>query len=209
MATRLQHSRHAPPGERARATATFSVVIASRREYSHIRSCLNALAAQEYPTDSFEVIVVDDGSRVPLAPAVAEFASRLQTRVHEQGNAGPAAARNAGARLATGDLLAFTDDDCVPARGWLRQLADTIAEHPTALVGGSVVNGLPHDHFAEATHRLITFLHESYGDDSARRFFTSNNMAVSRACFLAAGGFDESFRFAGGEDRELCERWRS
>jgi len=203
---RLQ--QHAPRDGGARATSTFSVVAASLHEYAHIRSCLNALAAQEYPTESFEVVVVDDGSPVPLAPAVAEFASRLRARVHEQGNAGPAVARNAGARLASGDLLAFTDDDCVPARGWLRQLADTLAEHPEALVGGSVVNGLPHDRFAQATQCLITFLYESYGDESARRFFTSNNMAVSRAGFMAAGGFDESFPFPGGEDRELCERWR-
>jgi GT2 family glycosyltransferase len=188
---------------------TFSVVIASHRPPLQIRSCLEALAAQDYPMDKFEVVVVDDGSPVPLAPVIAEFAQSLRARVHRQTNAGPAAARNTGARLATGDLLAFTDDDCVPATDWLRRLSDALAGDPEALVGGLVVNRLSHDRFADATQCLITFLYDSYGNESARRFFTSNNMALSRARFAAAGGFDDAFRVPGGEDREFCERWQS
>ena len=69
---------------------TFSVVIASNRPPPQIRSCLEALAAQDYPMDNFEVVVVDDGSPVPLAPVMAEFAQSLRARVHRQRNAGPA-----------------------------------------------------------------------------------------------------------------------
>jgi GT2 family glycosyltransferase len=91
----------------------------------------------------------------------------------------------------------------------LRGLAEVLAEHPDALIGGTVLNSVPHDRFAEATHCLITFLTDTFGDESPRRFFTSNNLAVAREAFAAVGGFDESFPVPGGEDRELCERWQS
>ena len=186
---------------------SVSVVIASRRRPEHVRACLQALAAQDYPRTAFEVVVVDDGSPVPLASAVSGLGEMLRTRVHTQANAGPAAARNAGARIATGRYLAFTDDDCRPASDWLSHLSDALVQQPDALVGGVVRNALAHDRYAEATQALIEFLHEAYGDDPSRRFITSNNLAVSREAFLAAGGFDESFPVPGGEDRELCERW--
>jgi GT2 family glycosyltransferase len=186
---------------------SVSVVIASRRPPERVRACLEALAAQDYPRTAFEVVVVDDGSPVPLASVDSGLGETLRTRVHTQAHAGPAAARNAGARIATGRFLAFTDDDCRPASDWLSRLIDALVRQPDALVGGVVLNALAHDRYAEATQALIEFLYEAYGDDPSRRFLTSNNLAVSREAFLAAGGFDESFPVPGGEDRELCERW--
>jgi glycosyltransferase involved in cell wall biosynthesis len=188
---------------------SFSVVIPSHRGPGRLRACLEALAVQDYPRERFEVVVVDDGSSVSPAPLVSELGDRLRIQVHEQQNSGPAVARNAGAHVATGDVLAFTDDDCRPAPDWLRSLAEALGAHPTALVGGTVANGLPDDRFAEATQSLIGFLQRAYGDSSERRFFTSNNIAVARETFVAAGGFDESFPVPGGEDRELCERWHA
>jgi glycosyltransferase involved in cell wall biosynthesis len=186
---------------------SVSVVIASHRGPERVGACLEGLAAQDYPRDRFEVVVVDDGSPVPLAPRVEEFATELRVNAHRQDNAGPAAARNAGAWRATGELVAFTDDDCLPASDWVRRLVEALFAQPGALAGGTVRNLLHHDPYAEATHGLVAFLDERYGDDSARRFFTSSNIAVSRAEFLAVGGFDETFPVPGGEDRELCERW--
>jgi GT2 family glycosyltransferase len=187
---------------------SFSVVIASRRPPASVRACLGALEVQDYPDGLFEVVVVDDGSPVSLAPVAEELGGRLRVRVHTQANTGPAAARNAGARHASGRFLAFTDDDCMPAPDWLSRLADALRDDPGALVGGAVANALPDDRFAEATQGLMSFLERSFADDSRRRFFTSNNMALSRDAFLEAGGFDATFPVPGGEDRELCERWQ-
>lgn len=187
----------------------FSVVVPSNRDPTRIRACLDALCAQEYPHEQYEVIVVDDGARAPLAPVVDALAGSLRARVLRQDPAGPAAARNAGARLATGRFLAFTDDDCVPEPDWLRRLADTLVERPDTLVGGMVENLLEDNRYAAATQRLIDFVETAYGADSPRRFFTTCNLAVSRDAFLALRGFDESFTLPGGEDREFCERWRA
>lgn len=187
----------------------FSVVVPSNRDPASIQSCLDGLRAQDYPGEQFEVIVVDDGAPVPLAPVVDDVAISLRTRVLRQAAAGPATARNAGARLATGRFLAFTDDDCVPEPDWLRRLADSLVERPDALVGGIVENLLVDNRYAAATQRLIDFVEAAHGPGSPRRFFTTCNLAVSRDAFFAAGGFDESFAVPGGEDREFCERWHA
>lgn len=187
----------------------FSVVVPSNRDPTRILSCLAGLRAQDYAREHFEVIIVDDGAPVPLAPAVDEVGASLRARVLREAPAGPATARNAGARFASGRFLAFTDDDCVPEPDWLRRLADSLFERPDALVGGMVENLLVDNRYAAATQRLIDFVEAAHGPGSPRRFFTTCNLAVSREAFLAAGGFDESFAVPGGEDREFCERWHA
>ena len=97
----------------------ISIIVPTRNRPEKIVTCLQALSAQTYPHDRFEVIVVDDGSDVPLAPAITPFRASLPLRFVEQKRAGPACARNNGARHAAGRLLAFTDDDCEPGAGWL------------------------------------------------------------------------------------------
>ncbi|MCZ2837701.1 glycosyltransferase family 2 protein [Modestobacter sp. VKM Ac-2985] len=185
-----------------------SVVIPAYRRPDRLRSCLTALAGQDHPRDSFEVVVVDDGSPEPLAALLPEFTDRLRLTVHRQANAGPAVARNVGAEQAAGQLLAFTDDDCEPEPGWVGALAATHRATPEAMIGGSIVNALPDQRCAEASQLLVGFLYEWFSDGAASRFFASNNLAVPRADFLALGGFDTTFPRPGGEDRELCERWR-
>jgi len=188
-------------------TPSFSVVIASNRGPDGIRECLHGLASQDYAHESYEVIVVDDGSPVAIDSLATEFGGRLRPRMVRQSNGGPARGRNVGAAQATGDYLAFTDDDCVPARDWLSRLAETLVAHPNALVGGAICNGAMDDRYAEATHHLIAYLKESFAGGSQRQFFTTNNLALSRALFTTTGGFDERFAVPGGEDREFCERW--
>lgn len=187
--------------------ATVAVVVPSFRRPERIRACVAALAEQDHPRDRFAVVVVDDGSPEPLAPALASLADRLDLTVHRQANAGPAAARNTGARLATGDLLAFTDDDCLPAPGWVSALAAAHAEDPRAMLGGRIVNVLERDLFAEASQQLVAALYAWYAQGGRGRFFASNNLAAPREALLELGAFDTAFPQPGGEDRELCERW--
>jgi GT2 family glycosyltransferase len=141
----------------------------------------------------------------------ADFSARAidrgcALRVIEQANAGPAAARNAGANGARGALLAFTDDDCLPDPGWLTAFDSSLHAEPAALAGGRTINAIP-SLFADTSQQLADFVSAYFDGGERGRFFTSNNMAVSRDAFLAAGGFDASFPFSAGEDRELCDRW--
>lgn len=164
----------------------------------------------EFPRESFEVIVSDDGSPTSLASVVAPFHDRLRLTLITHPKTGPAAARNRGAACAQGRYLAFLDDDCVPAPDWLSALASRFAQCPEYLIGGRVVNALPANPFATASQQLISYLCEYYGSRPAHApFFTSNNMAVHAGRFREIGGFDVRFPRAAGEDRELCDRWNA
>jgi glycosyltransferase involved in cell wall biosynthesis len=92
----------------------ISVIIPTLGRPRALRACLEALCESDYERGRFEVIIVDDGSPAPLERAVNPFAEQLHIKMLRQGNAGPASARNAAAAMARGELLAFTDDDCLP-----------------------------------------------------------------------------------------------
>jgi GT2 family glycosyltransferase len=188
---------------------TFSVIVPSYRRPRQLAACLESLERQAYPATDYEVIVVDDAAmRADLEP-ITSTARRYICRLLSQKRRGAAAARNAGAEVARGRLLAFTDDDCEPDPSWLTALERALGEqHERALVGGRVVNALPDDPFASATQALVDFVGEAFNAEPGRaRLLTSNNLAVATAAFRDLGGFDTTFTGAGGEDRELCLRW--
>lgn len=191
-----------------RPTPALTVVIPTYQRPKLLHACLDALTRQQLAVTAFEVVVVDDGSDRPPRDVVAHYADRLQLRLIEQRNAGPAAARNAGARAARGAHVVFTDDDCLPDPGWLTAIATCIASHPQAAIGGRIVNALPDRLCSTASQLLIDFLyrwHNIAPDDSC--FLVTANVAVGRRIFIDLGGFDESFPLAAAEDRDFCERW--
>jgi glycosyltransferase involved in cell wall biosynthesis len=149
---------------------------------------------------------VDDGGGIPLDAVMAPFQRVLNLTLLCQENTGPAAARNHGASFATGAHLAFTDDDCRPAPGWLQALAGVLEQSPLSLCGGRTRNALVDNPLAQATHNLIDYVYREYKPaDNVGSFFLTNNLALPRKEFIKMGGFDPSLRF--GEDRELCRRW--
>lgn len=189
-------------------TPFFSIIIPTYNRPERLGECLQALAQLNYPRDHFEVIVVDDGSQVPLDSVVATFQSEIELVLLRQANAGPATARNWGAQGAKGEFLAFTDDDCKPAPNWLRVLAARCGEAPGGMIGGHTVNALPDNLYATASQILIDYIYRYYNANPARAYFlTSNNIAVPAERFRAIGGFDTSFPLAAAEDREFCDRW--
>jgi GT2 family glycosyltransferase len=189
-------------------TPFISIVIPTYNRPAPLSACLRACALLDYPRDSFEVITVDDGGSVSLEAIVAGFHGVLSVKLLRQGNAGPAAARNRGALEARGEYLAFTDDDCSPAPGWLRALAAQLVESPDCAVGGYTINILTHNLYSSASQLLISYLFSYYnGAPRDARFFPSNNLAVPASRFRGIGGFDVTYPRAAAEDRELCDRW--
>ncbi len=190
----------------------ISVVVPTHQRPAQLLRCLTSLAAQDYPHDAFEVVVVDDGDSAGTRDAVNGFVrqSGLQVRLLAQSpRAGPATARNAGAEAADGRFIAFTDDDCQPASNWLTSLAGRLDVGPSCAIGGLTVNQLPDVPYSTASQLLIDYLYEYYHvDRTGARFFTSNNLAVSAEDFRDVGGFDDGFPLAAAEDREFCERWQ-
>ena len=190
------------------STPLFSIVVPTYQRPAQLAFCLEAIADLDYPTDRFEVIVVDDGSGDPPEAAVAAVRGRVDVTLLAPPHRGPAAARNAGAAHAKGDVLAFTDDDCVPDASWLRAFAQCVGTDATSAAGGRTLNARPRNIYSTTSQLLIDYLYAYYNTESAQaRFFTSNNLAVPTRAFWEVGGFDVTFPLAAAEDREFCDRW--
>jgi glycosyltransferase involved in cell wall biosynthesis len=189
---------------------TFSVIIPTRDRPAELAACLESLAQQDYPRDRFEVIVVDDAGRLPSAAAVATLGDRLKKLivVNQSRRSGPSVARNCGAAHATGELLAFTDDDCTPSADWLQKLAARFASTPGHLIGGRVINALTENPYSTASHVILDAVYDYYDPEQGRpHFFPTSNFALAAGKFIEMGGFNEKWPLAAAEDREFCYRW--
>jgi glycosyltransferase involved in cell wall biosynthesis len=183
-------------------TPVVSVIIPTYNRPSSLQICLESLFEQDADSSSFEVIVVNDGGS-DITHVIESFTFFTGLRQILQTNAGPASARNHGARLASGTFLAFLDDDCTPRPDWI----SSIIRHAQkgTLIGGKVINRLDNNLFAETCQTLIDFLYLHLAG-SSDLFFTSNNLIIASSDFQRIGGFDTGFRTSAGEDRELCIR---
>jgi len=185
----------------------FSIIIPTWNRPDLLTGCLQALKKLDYPRDAFEIIIVDDGGSFPLSPVVEPFCDRLLLRFFRQANAGPAAARNFGARQAIGNYLVFTDDDCRPASDWLKSLAVRINSSPGSAISGRRLNVLDNNIFSMASETITEVVCAYFNDPSGQAGFVStSNLSLPVDRFWEIGGFDESFRTA--EDRDLGQRWR-
>ena len=179
-----------------------SVIIPTYHRPTALQQCLDSLSKQDADPSVFEVIVVNDGG-CDITPVIESFPSFTGLRQIMQTNAGPASARNHGARLASGTFLAFLDDDCTPLPDWISSIIKYAKTD--MLIGGKVINRLDNNLFAEACQTLIDFLYLHLAG-SSDLFFTSNNLIIAGSDFQRIGGFDTGFRTSAGEDREMCIR---
>jgi GT2 family glycosyltransferase len=177
----------------------ISVVVCTHNGGATIGSCLDALSRIEYP--DFEVIVVDDGSNDGTSSIAAEF----DVRLIRTANRGLSSARNTGLEAATGEIVAFTDDDACPDRDWLRYLAQAFETSAHVGIGGPNVS--PPD--GSLVERAVACapggpIHVLLSDDVAEHI-PGCNMAFRREALQMIGGFDPTFRIA-GDDVDVC--WR-
>jgi GT2 family glycosyltransferase len=178
---------------------TVSVVVCSYNGAGTIGQTLEALTSLDYP--SYEVIVVDDGS----TDSTRAIAQRYDVSIISQANAGLSAARNAGWQAATGEIVAYIDDDAYPDRDWLTYLAWSFTTTDFSAIGGPNVTPPEDPPFSQAVaHAPGGPIHVLVSDREAEHI-PGCNMAFRRAALLEIGGFDPSFR-AAGDDVDAC--WR-
>ncbi|MCD6285830.1 MAG: glycosyltransferase family 2 protein [Anaerolineae bacterium] len=177
-----------------------TVVIPAYNEEQYLSRCLEALAHQTYPTGSFEVIVVDNGS----TDATAEIARRWRARVVQEPCKGVARARQTGFEAARGEIIASTDADTCVAPFWLARSVAHFREDP-ALGGvyGPVrwYDGQPADQWV-LQHPVVWAQWLSHR--ARRDLWWGSNFAVRREIFWKAGGFPVDW--ATGEDTDLSLR---
>ncbi|PZD74244.1 Hyaluronan synthase [Acaryochloris thomasi RCC1774] len=189
------------------ARPLLSIIIPTYNRPERLSQCLQALTQQTLSTQSWEVVVVDDGSEQSMEPVIATVQSQIQIRLIRQSNSGPAKARNTGAESALGQYLVFTDDDCAPKPDWLAQFAHEFEQKSEGLIGGHTLNALEKNLYSTTSQLLIDYLYSYYnGGEENARFFASNNFALPADLFHQIGGFDTNFPLAAGEDREFCDR---
>lgn len=113
-----------------------SVIIPVRDDTERLKKCLSALKDQTYPIDKYEIIVVDNGSKKDPVVDITPFeGGRLE---YEQ-RRGSYAARNKGIRLSRGEVLAFTDSDCIPQHDWIERGVTALLRVPgTVYVSGRI-----------------------------------------------------------------------
>jgi glycosyltransferase involved in cell wall biosynthesis len=173
-----------------------SVVVPTCNRSERAVRLVEALAAQDLE-EPFEVVFVDDLSRDDTLERLGAIASSqpfAMTVVPSQQNTGPAGARNRGWNIAQGELIAFTDDDCVPDKGWLSALV-TGLEHADVAVGRTRPP-------AEQLHLIGPFSH--YLDIDHNQSFSTCNIGYRRSVLQELDGFDsDAFNWPNGEDSDL------
>jgi glycosyltransferase involved in cell wall biosynthesis len=186
-----------------------SVVISTFNRLPLLQELLDALGRQTLGADRFEVVVIDDGSRQPVAPALALRHDLYPLSVITQANAGAAAARHAGIMKATGDVVVITDDDMLVPPEFL---AEHLAAHDAGytLVLGHIApdESLGEKPLFERFHaqQLAKFVARFKEQPTAVRgvMVCTGNVSFRRADYLAVGGFDRALDRS--EDRELGVR---
>lgn len=162
-----------------------SVVLPTRNRAHLLPDALDGLLAQDYPADRWELVLINDGSTDATADVIAGYADRFPCRVvtDNTGGIGAAAARNAGMRLAQGDIVAHTDDDTHCPPGWLRAGAQGF-ERDVAFVAGPV--------YPDPRDRM-TFFSWVMNQPTDNGTYPTSNIFYRRLAVLEAGGFDEAF----------------
>ncbi len=180
----------------------ISIIVPAYNAEKTLAECLDALLAQSLPRDRYEVIVVDDGS----TDRTAEIATRYPVRVVRRArNAGPAAARNRGVREAHGEIVLFTDADCVPSTQWIARMVAPFAEPDVVGVKGT---------YRTTQRSLIARLVQLEFEIRYRRmsmfpqidFIDTYSAAYRRSHLIDCGGFDATFSAPSVEDVDLSFR---
>jgi len=174
-----------------------SVVVPTYHRPDLLERCLKALANQHFPRDSYEIIVCDDA----CSDATRQQVDQWQRAQHDMpairylavvGSRGPAGARNMGWRSARGSIIAFTDDDTIPAPDWLGQGVQAMTASVAAVTG--------------VTEMPLPDPPSDYERDAAgltRSAFITANCFVRRSALEAVGGFDTRYTMAWREDSDL------
>lgn len=186
---------------------TVSIVVPVKNCADKIKSLLDSLMKVEYDKNKFEVVIVDGNSTDNTREIVVQYPVRLMAEERRGLNA----ARNTGLRHSKGEIIAFTDGDCVVPKNWLNKIIENFQDKDVGCVGGS------------ASRYYDDFLSQ-YSDESImpvlRRFEKKKilsevkpplqypagcNMAVRREVLDQVGVFDENIEYGFDED-ELVER---
>lgn len=187
---------HPDPG-----SIRFSVIVPAFNAELTLPACLKALREQSVPQSDYEVIVVDDGS----SDDTSKIAKQYNVKCIYQTNRGPAAARNRGVSEAEGEIVLFTDADCIPDRNWIYEMALPFED--------SKVMGVKGAYKTRQTQLAARFAQAEFEDrydllqqHASIDMIDTYSAAFRKDIFEKMDGFDEGFPVANNEDTEFSYR---
>ncbi len=188
----------------------FSVIIPTHNRAATLKKCLEALSNQTFSSDRFEVIVCDDGSSDNTEEVVRNYRTSYHLSYVHQKNAGPAAARNKGLKIARGRFVLFINDDTILDESALERHYETHLAHPGERISVLGTFDFPEEYRQSLLVRLINengllFEYNKMhpGGYYDYNFFYTCNLSVPRQAVLDVGMFDEVFEGPAAEDIDL------
>jgi glycosyltransferase involved in cell wall biosynthesis len=187
----------------------LSVIIPTYNRYAFLKKCLQSICNQTFSSEGYEIIVIDDGSTDDTESISKKFKNnKINFHFHRQENAGPAAARNLGVALSSGDILVFIDDDCVAPADFLRNIDYCFENYSEADVCVGKIIPVFDNIFLRQTTK---YLEKKYRKESntivsqatPKTELRTDCSAVKKECFVSVGGFDTKFKLPSGEDVDL------
>jgi len=180
-----------------------SVIVVTRNNRAGAEAVVTSILAADYPPDRREIVVIEEtGSPRPIpGPGVRYFSIPPLNR-------GVGAARNEGLLHASGEIIAFTDDDCIVEHEWLNELVQPLLDNPAAGASAGAV-GVPKcgpiglcENILGFPGGGLAFVHAARGKIMPLKTFSTCNCAIRRAALGEGMRFHEGFQFA-GEDQLL------
>lgn len=174
----------------------ISVVVPTYRRPTLLNQCIKALLHQSFTPEAFEIIIVSDGPDTDTQHAVSLWAGKGSSSLHYLAlseKKGPAAARNAGWRMSDGEIVAFTDDDCIPDPHWLQAIWNAYQQTGATAITGRII--------VPVSDSPTDFERNTQGLEKAA--FVTANCAIEKTVLERVQGFDEAFRMAWREDSDL------
>nr|WP_297425127.1 glycosyltransferase [uncultured Actinotalea sp.] len=179
---------------------TVTVVVPVYDDVDRLRLCLRALARQDYPAHLLDVVVVDNASPSDQSPALPTGDARF--RLLHEARRGSYAARNTGVAAARGDVLAFTDADCVPRPDWISRAVDRWGGAADRAVGGDIRLVFRDGRGPVSGPELYEVQHDFLQRTYVERwhFAATANLVVPRPLFERVGAFDSALQSGGDLD---------
>jgi glycosyltransferase involved in cell wall biosynthesis len=187
--------------EQSGGALTVSVVVPILNMAAFASACIESLLKQDFPRDRLEIVFVDNGSTDGSAGIIKRYPVRY---VYEARRGAPAA-RNAGIHVASGDIVALTDADCVPTRRWVRSLVRGFESEEVNLVAGPLVVLDPTSSaIAAYSARLGRYDPGTSLSHPTFPYAVTSNVALRRRIFASVGLFDPAF--PSFDSADLCYR---
>jgi glycosyltransferase involved in cell wall biosynthesis len=179
----------------------ISVVVPVLNGAETVGACLTSLERQDYPASRREIIVVDNGS----SDQTAEIVRAHEVRYMVEPQRGTSRARNRGIEACEGEIVAFTDADCLPSTSWLRELVGVFGDSGIGAVAGEIVPFPPKTAAERYAGRIRHLAPERYLRRPLFPFAVTANLAVRSDVFDLIGLLDPASP-RGGESTDFCTR---